>query len=282
MCGVFGVIGPGIKTQDVDVYENLGYVSMLRGTHGHGTITANTRIVSKPNVHSWKVGEDFHSFILQMHGKPAEVKQLTNVYNQIILGHNRHATIGDLSADAAHPFEFDNLIGMHNGTILSQHVHAWMEKEKFHTDSEALLHLISREGFDKTLCQLDDEKDAYALVWFDKMTKKVYLTRNSKRPLGFAVNNKRAVMYYASELEALKYVLKRNNIDASYYTVPPRIVFSVDPQRIPVSGNKKPWKICYLGKSQPASTSFFGEKEDKLPATDTGWADMDHLHNIMH
>ena len=48
-----------------------------------------------------------------------------------IIGHNRSATIGNITKDNAHPFRKGDLVGVHNGTIHS------LKQSNGSTDSEA-------------------------------------------------------------------------------------------------------------------------------------------------
>jgi len=110
-------------------------------------------------------------------------KQLYN-NGKIFMGHNRKATVGEISSENAHPFIVNNeLVLMHNGSLpthkhladttvdseaIAQYLHAnWDEA----ADAKAKADLLAKIG------------GAWALVWYDLRTEKLNIVRNAQRPL---------------------------------------------------------------------------------------------------
>ena len=261
MCGLFGIIGPGITRWDLAAFHDLGIVNMLRGTDSAGVLFGkerdyrwskrDNRCLIKKTAHSYA---DLLSNFKQ-HGEGTDWRrgdlEIPTISDNYILGHTRHATKGDTIASNAHPFETKDgkIAGMHNGTIKAEFITELVKDEdernklKYGTDSEALLNEISRRGIQEVVAKLNDDEDSFAIVWVDKEAGRVFFTRNKKRGLAFAVNGSRHVMYYSSELDALRYVLRRNDIKAKYYFANERFLFEVNPDRFgSMTKGKVPWK----------------------------------------
>ena len=251
MCGIYGVIGQGIIKEDIEVFYELGVTNIVRGKDASGMVFGNTR--TNKELTSTKTRGDFLSLYYSFCNDAVKVREFDSIMNTMYLGHNRHTTVGSSIAKAAHPYGFKNFIGMHNGTIQSSHIRDLVTENDgkdggYLTDSQALLSLVERDGLDKTLCSLNDAKDAYALVIWDKLDKKIKIVRNSKRPLMFAVNKLRGVMYYSSEEGALDYILGRNGIKYRKWEPDERMVFTIDPVKIATKGDRS-WEAYELGES---------------------------------
>jgi predicted glutamine amidotransferase len=198
MCGLVGVMGH-IGLKEKDVLKQLLVVDVLRGKHSTGIAAVNYAggvSVVKKAVN----GVDF----LDM--KPA-VTALASTLNCII-GHNRYATKGAVNNTNAHPFEFDNVVGAHNGTLRS----TWnLDKSNvFAVDSECLYNHINDNGIDSAF---DKAVGAYALTWFDKAQQTLQFLRNNERPLCYCFSEDYRTLFWASESWMLIGILWRNSID---------------------------------------------------------------------
>ncbi len=121
--------------------------------------------------------------------------RMTSYNASVLAGHCRSATSGGISRKTAHPFENDNLVGMHNGTLTGWRA-SLDDSSFFDVDSECLFHNIAENGVDKVIPKV---KGAYALVWFDKTTGVLNFLRNSQRPLWTCMTEDKEVMFWASE-----------------------------------------------------------------------------------
>ncbi len=222
-------MGPGIQKGDLKLLEELSFVSALRGTDATGVAFGNS---SHRDPKIFKVAGDAYYFNYMTN----DVKDYDSVFNNYFIGHTRYATIGDRTNRGAHPYLAGHIVGAHNGSINSYH-----KLDGFPTDSAKLFANIATVGLQATLDQLEPS-EALALVWYDTKTKRINFFRNELRPLAFAIDHKSRVMYWLSESDMLRTMLKRRGIDHSgIYIFTEGIQFSFDPTRI----GGKDIKDCY-------------------------------------
>lgn len=202
MCGLFGIAGIGIQSQDLNVFRDLMIFNMVRGIDGTGIAFGNTRTSKRGLV---KVAGDAQYLSFQLDASTE--KDIYNWYNTYLMGHTRWMTVGKVSKESAQPFAFDKITGAHNGTISADY-------GDFHSDSEFLLSRINERGFDKAIEDILIEDDAFTLTWVDHKTKLLHFASNGKRPLGFAIHKHRQVLYWSSELEILRAALSRRGISS--------------------------------------------------------------------
>lgn len=209
MCGLLGMMGPGVQHTDLDMFKQLAFVSFLRGEHSSGIAQGRTDIFNKSVRNNYVVDKLAVTmpYFIWFHTKHKEGnKRLFNsVHDNFFMAHTRAATKGNITNDNAHPFEFDNIIGMHNGTLVDK---KYQHPTK--TDSELLLEDINERGVIPVLKELDPVS-AYALVIFDKNTGRFTFTRNIQRKLYACFCRNRSVMYWASEDSMLEFIFKRND-----------------------------------------------------------------------
>lgn len=213
MCGIYGIAGYGINKDDLKVFRELGIINLLRGRDGSGVYEANTRAIRTYEKLN-KTKEDF-SFFLWRHtessqaAKEPEFRMMENVYADILMGHDRQATVGDVTDENAQPFAHGNIVGTHNGTLRDNE---YRSKKDDRSDSDLFFEDISIRGVAEVLKDLDHHS-AYAISILDKVEKCLYFARSDDRPLAMAINHKRNVLYWSSEPAALRYILNKNGID---------------------------------------------------------------------
>ncbi len=127
--------------------------------------------------------------------------------NRLMLGHNRYATSGGVSRATAHPFEMDNIIGVHNGTLINKR--NLLDSDDFRVDSENLYHHIDKLGLDDALQKMEG---AWALVWWNKKEETLNFLRNKERPLYLCRAKDGAAIFWASEKWMLEIALSREGI----------------------------------------------------------------------
>lgn len=126
--------------------------------------------------------------------------------NTVAVGHNRHATKGASDKhENAHPFEHGHISLVHNGSLTS-HFNI-SHGQQFTVDSEAICYSIMREGAAETIPKLNG---AFALVWVDSNEQTLNFVRNEERPMAIAMNTKTNKMWWASEMDMLKWSLNRD------------------------------------------------------------------------
>lgn len=198
MCGIVGVAGkitPDLKK----VFEQLLVVDQLRGTHSTGVLS----VVN----HNDKVK------ITKVLGGPENLQdsksfndQFTD-FNKLLVGHNRYATQGKVIARNAHPFDFDTLVGVHNGSL--RNYNGLPGKDKFSVDSEVLYHSADEIGMEETIKKVTG---AYSLVWWDKLENELNFLRNAERPMFMALTEDAESIVFASEVWMLIGICARNNV----------------------------------------------------------------------
>ena len=197
MCGLVGVMGD-INQDEKAVFNQLLVVDVLRGKHSTGAAlishSGHTKVFKKA-VNSM----DFLDF--------STYKDHMRTSYNCMIGHNRHATKGAVNNVNAHPFDFDNVVGAHNGTLRAYH--NLDDARDFEVDSECLYSHINDNGIQDAFNKVSG---ALALTWFDKKTNKLHFLRNSERPMAYCYRKDMGTLFWASEPWMLRGVLARNGI----------------------------------------------------------------------
>lgn len=193
MCGICGVYS-NVASVSLEglLFRDLLYINFLRGQDSTGVVKVNT---------SGKI-----TFVKSLLSAPQflaqkEYQQFLNDKNfQCFIGHTRAATVGTVTRENAHPFDFPKVIGVHNGTIKKLFKH----DREYETDSEAIYAGIDGEGLVDTLKDIASTSSAYALVWIDKTSKTLNFLRNEDRPLTFTFVYGRSTLIWSSTKEMLE------------------------------------------------------------------------------
>jgi hypothetical protein len=191
---VVGKITKPIQT----AFEQLLVVDSLRGTDSTGVASIN--IYMAPTI-AKQMGNPFELLNTKSYDKALLPMSMA------LIGHNRYATQGGVNKANAHPFEFDSLIGVHNGTLKNKHV--LINPGDYPVDSENLYAHMDVHGIKPTIALL---KGAWSLVWWDKAERKMRYLRNSERPMYMAITKDGNNVFTASEGWMLEGVLSRNRI----------------------------------------------------------------------
>jgi hypothetical protein len=131
-----------------------------------------------------------------------DMKRFTDALNayssMAFIGHNRAATKGVVNNLNAHPYEFGEIVGAHNGTLDNKSWKALEESlgESFGVDSMAVIAHIAKFGIDATIPLM---QGAWSLVWYDKTDKTLNFIRNKERPMWFGYSKDGRKLFWASE-----------------------------------------------------------------------------------
>lgn len=202
MCGIGGVWSTNMVDTEIEMARKLLILNSFRGEDSVGMLDHIPQVKKKQTLY-WKRAENPLEFACKTFDFTWGSRWKTNK-PLFIAVHARAATKGKVIDKNAHPFCFDNIIGMHNGTISE----AFTNSDKFETDSEAIFQNIKLRGLKETLKELSSKTPAYALVWYDTKERTLNFIRNSKRPLYFASFCNNTGFAWSSEKEHLSLGLK--------------------------------------------------------------------------
>lgn len=172
MCGIVGLIA---KTQNISLpyYSDNLFTWMLRCDTIRGLDSTGVFGVAESGQLDY-LKADTNAFIFTMSQQYGDFIRRYKNY-KFIVGHNRKATSGSISAANAHPFQERHIILVHNGTLFNAKTLAETE-----VDSHAIAHALADHD---TVTALGKISGAYALVWYDQNDKTLNLARNKDRPL---------------------------------------------------------------------------------------------------
>lgn len=206
MCGLFGAFGANLMPADGNVLKDLALVSMTRGIHSTGVANISNQylkgLTASRRVSITKNTVDAAGFLLTKEGNESLSLTGSSTF-RAVLGHCRHATVGDVTRACAHPYEVDNKIfGCHNGTINSMRPPQAVHHE--FTDSLILFQTINAVGLEEALAKAGNGA-AFALTFFDRTADTINIIRNSQRPLFLMEKAGSNAIFYASEWRMLEF-----------------------------------------------------------------------------
>ena len=150
--------------------------------------------------------------------------------------------MGSITKENAHPFQYGNITGCHNGCISN-----YDEVGTFAVDSMAIFSLLNdnKNDFKTVFKKL---QGSMAVSWHDG--KNIYLMRHNN-PLYVAYNKKS--VYWCSELLALKSILISHGLDMEYRELLEDMVHEITPKLM-----LKQYKVHFKPYEKPKKT-----KEEK-------------------
>lgn len=192
MCGIVGVAG-NLNLAEENLFHNMLMCDTLRGRDSTGMIQ-----VARDLRATWyKSLQEGPEFI-----ENPKVLDLTKGLSSVLIGHNRAATLGKVTAKNAHPFEHGTIYGVHNGTL--DDVRSLPKWTEFEVDSDNLIYTIAIEGIESAYYKMEG---AAALVWWNYSNNTLYFIRNEQRPLSYA-RLRDGTLVWASDADMLKYCVR--------------------------------------------------------------------------
>ena len=197
MCGIVGVAGAiGIKEENV--FKDMLIFDAVRGINSTGV----AGVTSMGGISVTKLAAGPTDLV-----QYGPFNKMLAKVNNVLIGHNRYATQGAVNSVNAHPFEFETVVGVHNGTLRNQY--KLPDSREYDVDSENIFHAIDTMGIEETVPLLDG---AYALVWWDAVEENLNFLRNKERPLCYAFDTDGKNLYWASEAGFLRLAAARRGV----------------------------------------------------------------------
>ena len=175
----------------------------------------------------------------------------------LVICHTRMPSVGlTVSKKNAHPFRYNNVVGVHNGTV-SNHADI---KHSGEVDSQAIFHLLSlkKNNFVEVFPEL---QGSMAVAWVVDNDPNLYLLRHIS-PLFIAKSQN--TLYFNSEELVLQSSLAGAGIDVEIDEVDEDMVYTITPS-LEITKTKVSFKSYYVAPTYNESTKE--KEEDKKPAS---------------
>ena len=222
MCGIFSIAN--VSHQPVKGLSDFVSDALIAGAVRGDDSCGIALMDSQSNVRMHKDVLAPTSFLTSRATK-ALLDEVDHAY--MVLGHNRAATVGDVTVDAAHPFHLTDddtgvsIIGVHNGTLSGYKLKEG--NKSYISDSEWLFaQLLAASNLD------DDKREqevsdilagmwgAYAVMFFfDDDPTRLYIATNGKRPIHCLMSSDSKYLLMASEPGMLHWLAERNKLDTT-------------------------------------------------------------------
>lgn len=219
MCGIIGCVGK------IHVQEEQAFKWMLRLDTSRGEDSAGVCGVTK-NRGEWETLKDVGTGYDLVRNSSFE--KLMKKDFAMLFGHNRAATRGSVTVENAHPFNFGEYVGCHNGTLYNTKELA--DQDNINVDSENIFLNMSKEGVAETIKKL---QGAFALCWYNAKEHTVNLVRNYQRPLCYCYSLDKRTLFWASEPWILSVALQKAEVKHSeIIQLPVKKLFTISVPRV--------------------------------------------------
>lgn len=202
MCGITGVAG-NLNQKSLDVLRDMMITSQVRGMDSAGVCVVPS--YSQGKIEIQKDAVPMSVFLVE--NPLFDYKLRIKSIPKAVIAHARAATLGRVTQDNAHPFQYGNVIGVHNGSLTD-----WNGLEDYKSldvDSKAIFNTIAKKGIDHTWKSF---RGPAALVWWDQEDSSINMIRNEDRGLYVVFSEKKDAIFWASELWMITTAAMRNGV----------------------------------------------------------------------
>lgn len=250
MCGLVGIAGD-LAFKDEATMKRLLLLDYFRGPDSTGFAAIR-------NDNAVKLAK-LPSHPLDLFDSTKFKDALNGMQSRVFIGHNRAATRGVINHSNAHPFQYDHIVGCHNGTLEYASTSA-IEKElgeKFSVDSQAIIASIAMIGVEKTLPLM---QGAWSLVWYDLKEGTLNFLRNKERPLWYAYDEDFKRLFWASEYPMINSAVelgsgpklyKETDTGFKFWATEEDIHYSFDVEALKKGGSRPKPKAKILKGKEP-------------------------------
>lgn len=202
MCGIFGMLRNNtMGVHSENFIEQALLQGQIRGSDGTGVALINR----DKSCDFYAEAVPASSFVKSEKAS----KLLSGVGNALgVIGHHRSMTRGKNVDEHCHPFQFGDIVGVHNGSVPDSVLSTIMPKSAHPVDSARIYQAIAAAN-DPIDVLKELNIGAYALVWYNTTERTVYMARNADRPLHVLEGEN--CLLFASELGMLSWLSGRNS-----------------------------------------------------------------------
>lgn len=155
--------------------HSTGVCAIFKPHNGDGFVKMSKMAVDGFDFAKTQVYKDTIS-----HSTPSSVgTAVYKTFPKAVFGHNRYATVGEVNAVNAHPFECGHITLAHNGTLNYGWKDVLPNGKDFTVDSHCVSHSVATNGIDWVIQHLNG---AFCLIWHDAIENTVNIIRNDERP----------------------------------------------------------------------------------------------------
>ena len=209
-CGIIGFSGPSKSKFDLNKLKVLFYINSLeRGRDSVGYFTPANGIK--------KIDKEYKHVV---EAKDNIIDNITK--DNVLIGHVRAKTSGVNNLKNAHPWEYKNIIGLHNGTLKNfSYSEGTLAKRydisitDWDVDSQVLIQALDKnfENFngETLLPALEEYEGAAALLLYHKERGTIFACHDKERPLFYGYVGK---SMYISSIEHNLDIIGSNDVKA--------------------------------------------------------------------
>lgn len=216
MCGIVGYVAkhPRRLGRAVDqFFETALILDTVRGRDSTGVFGVRTDHKENETADWLKQAVNGCAFV-----ETQGFSEYMSAFYHYSVGHNRAATIGDVTTDNAHPFQEGPITMVHNGSLWCTVGLPKSQAELgVEVDSHAICHNLATESVEDVVANLDG---AFALVWHDARDNTINFIRNDERPFHMALSTNKESLYFMSEAPMLHAALTRHRVSVGQIVQP--------------------------------------------------------------